>query len=104
MESKYNLHVYELTVASYFRGLVGKIFKILPMYEEDNATLNVYLRSLMLEVSGGQRILNNDELMFELIVNLEAVLLTNNHKELRSQVFKCTNICNQLIDKYDKKE
>jgi len=103
VETKYGMHVYEYTISSYFRALVGKIFKILPMYEEDNATLSVYLRSLMLEMAGGSKFIDDKDIL-ELIVNLEGMLFVKDHKELRSQVFKCTNICTQLANKYDGKE
>lgn len=39
-------------IRKYLQLVINKIFKILPLYEENNETLEVYIESLILEVKG----------------------------------------------------
>lgn len=39
-------------VKRYLQGTVDKVFKILPLYEENNPTLKEYINSLIIELKG----------------------------------------------------
>ena len=98
VETKYGMTICEYTMADYFEGLVGKIYKLLPMYESKSDTLEKYLNSLLLELAGGKRVFVESKEFLELIMNLEGLLLIDNHAEFKSHIFKCTNMCTKFAN------
>lgn len=99
MKTKYGAEIDVKTMAEYFNVLIGKCFKLLPLYEEQNDNIEIYLKSLLLELCGGNRLIVEDTLFLELINNLESLSLVKNKKTFRSQVLKCTNLCKKISDK-----
>lgn len=92
-------------VCRYFRNLVNRFFKILPMREDGEPTLAVYTKSLQAELLGCE------ELIPELRENphyltLLAILqyLTDHPEsgvpEVKREVFRAISICNQLKAEY----
>lgn len=93
-------------VSNYFRYLVNQIFKILPMREENEASLNIYIESLMTELLGEKAFvesLNNDARLVQLLGILQ--YLTDNPdcsvKKTKREVFKAITICNKISDGFN---
>jgi hypothetical protein len=88
-------------LVEYFERLRKRIWKILPMKDDNCATLDEYLNHLMVELSGGNEITLKSGLFIELIINLEPLRYLDEKKDYKPQVFKCTNICKKIIKKLE---
>lgn len=85
----------------YFRALVNRFFKILPMKEADEDTLGVYMESLQSELLGCKELItgiHNDGRFLSLVAILEFLIdnPTCSLKAVRREVFRAISICNQL--------
>jgi hypothetical protein len=79
-----------IKVVEYLDRLIGRVFKIIPMNEEDCDTLDVYVDSLAREVFGNSSIFLGDELLT--IVGTLKGLNFKNHKELKRDIFKTIDL------------
>lgn len=103
MKSKYGDLPDEI-LEVYLQKLVGRIFKILPMREEECETLQVYLNSLMIELIGNRDLIC--ELKYEpdfltLLGTLE--YFVNNRDEVhvyKREIFKMIEIIKDLKRKF----
>lgn len=90
---------------NYFKKLVNSFFKILPMKENQEESLDKYLRSLQRELIGCQGLIaacQEDSLYLTLLAILQYLI---DHpdcstKEVRGDVFRAISICNQLEATY----
>jgi len=91
-------------VENYLGGLVNQFFKILPIKESGEPSLNEFMRSLQVELLGHKslmRYLENDSMYMTLLSILE--YLINNDCEtqvVKREVFKAISICKKLREKY----
>lgn len=72
------------------KRIANKIFKILPMYEEDFATYYKYLKRIIIELQGEEK----TELLTEAIIalkGLEAVGTDIEHDEIRRIIMRYTS-------------
>ena len=84
-------------LSQYFKYLVGKTFKILPLYEEDSATLPSYLKSYQRELIGDSMLFNelSEEPKFiTLLATIEYLTSCDYDHDV------CTNIINDINNKY----
>lgn len=92
-------------LANFFKTLVNRIFKILPMKENDDETLNVYCNSLQFELHGTARLipdLGNNPRYLSLLSILENI---KDYPEtpvsvVRREVFNAISICNKIEQLY----
>lgn len=96
-------------VGNYFNSLVNAFFKVLPMRENNEATLLTYLQSLQLELLGCGRLipqLCTDPQLLSLLSVLQAFIDEPEMAvdKVRREVFKSIRICNKLKDAYSKSE
>lgn len=90
-------------VGQYFDRLVGRFFKILPMYESGEGSISVYLRSLQMELSGLNRImeLENGDNLLSLVAILESLRGEDVTKDdVKREVFRAIKICNVMQAQY----
>lgn len=91
-------------LSQYFKYLVGKTFKILPLYEEDSTTLPSYLKSYQRELIGDSKLfseLSEEPKFITLLATIEYLANGDyNHDVCKSEVLKCTNIINDISRKY----
>lgn len=89
---------------NYLNFLISKVFKILPISEEQPETLKDYLSSLIIELTGNQTLISQikcDANFLSLLGTLQ--YLTENdcsHKTIKREVFKCIGIIQDLQEKY----
>jgi hypothetical protein len=89
---------------NYLNFLINRVYKILPISEDEPETLELYLDSLVLELLGSKDLilkLKKDASFLSLIATLQS--LSENqytHKVIKSQVFRCIDIIKKLISKY----
>lgn len=94
-------------ICNYFKNLVNLFFKILPLRENGEQTLPVYIRSLQIELIGCKNIiidLQNDNNIITLISILQYFYDNPDSpiSEVKREVFRAIAICNKLKDKYEK--
>lgn len=90
---------------NYFRALVNCIFKILPMKESHEESLEMYMRSLQMEMSGCKElidVINNDALFLTLLSILQYQIDNPDCpvNDTRREVFRAIAICNKLKARY----
>ena len=88
--------------ANYTDVLIARIYKILPLYEEENEGFYTYISSLIFELNGIYwsvlDIRDNSEYL-TLISVLEAIgdkSLEKNHATVKREVFKCIDVIKKL--------
>lgn len=90
---------------NYMRGLVDRFFKILPMWEDNEDSLPIYLESLLLELEGFNSLMYafKDDGEYVTLLSILRYLLNNPDTEVRvvkREVFRAISICNRLRFKY----
>lgn len=90
----------------YFDFLINKTYKILPLKEENSATLKSYLESFQIELIGNKDLIYTlvDEPQFITVLNTIQFLITEEYsvKTCKKEVFKCIKILRNISDKYFK--
>lgn len=102
MDSKYGNDINNEVLVDYFKALINRIFKILPLRQEHILTLDRYVDNLIMELGGGEVILLNQGIYIELINNLEVFHELVEVRDIKRQVFKCIDICKKIINKFEK--
>lgn len=93
---------------NYLNFLISKVFKILPISEQEPETLKDYLDSLILELKGSQSLIikiKHDASFVSLLAILQ--YFTENecsHKVIKKETFRAINIIQGLQKKYIEKE
>lgn len=94
-------------LCSYFKFLVNRFFKILPIRESGEKTLPTYVKSLQAELLGCKEFiirLNNDSSVLTLLSILQ--FFVDNPEcpveDVKREVFRAINICNKLQSRYTK--
>jgi hypothetical protein len=90
---------------NYFTNLTNSFFKILPMREDNEDTLTVYMESLQREIEGCKNVfkLTHNDGNFVRIISILQYLIDNpneSQKIYKREVFKAIDICNKLKQKY----
>lgn len=92
-------------LCNYFKNLVNLFFKILPIRENNEDSLVVYMESLQTELLGCKELiiaLKNDSNYLTLLSILQ-YLIDNPECEVhkvKREVFRAISICNKLKSKY----
>lgn len=90
---------------NYFKAMVNQFFKILPLRENEDPSLKVYMQSFQSELMGCRELvgaLNADPQFVSLLAILQYLIDTPEcpFKVLRREVFRAISICNKLRAKY----
>lgn len=99
------LSIDEQLVNNYHRNLVNLFYKILPMRENGEESLPVYLENLKCELIGCKKLMERtdcDPYYMSLICILQYLLETPDCEvsSTKRQVFKAISICNKLGTMY----
>ena len=90
---------------NYFRALVNLFFKILPIKESGESSLEVYMRSLQAELLGCKELIeaiHDAPLLLSLIAFLQYLSDTPECEVsvVKREVFRAISICNKLKARY----
>lgn len=100
-------------LSNYFKSLVNRFFKILPMKEQQEESLVTYMINLRDELLGAENIIasiNSDPSYLSLVSILQYLIdnIDNSEecstKKVRRLVFQTISICNKLRAQYEYKE
>lgn len=99
----------ENLVKNYFKNLVNRYFKILPMRENNEPSLSKYLRSLRIELIGCKGVIPElrEEPDFLTLLSILEYIIENPNcpiDDIRSEVFHAISICKRLQKRAGKEE
>ena len=91
--------------ANYLSNLINQFFKILPIKENKEPSLNKYIRSLERELLGCGSLISaiKNDSMFLSLVSILQYLIDNDDCDthiVKQEVFKAIDICKKLHEKY----
>lgn len=98
MVIKYDVDIAGDAVLDNVSRITNQIFKLLPSREE-GGDWETPLHNLMLEVTGMNRLLINQTLLFSLLCKMESLLTLKEEDDFlsfRKVIFECLEICNRL--------
>lgn len=81
--------------------LINRIFKTLPLKEEEISTINDHIDSLNSELFGFSVLCNNDidaATLISVVNLLEHVRIEAEHKKYRREILKCCNLVSKVGD------
>ena len=87
--------------AEYLNKLIGRVYKIIPLKEEDSQFVDVYINGLVEELIANSRLMrdfNYDSRLMIVSSTLKSTVYCTNHSEYKSAVFKCIKYIEQLIE------
>lgn len=92
-------------INNYFHSLVNCYFKILPIREDGEQTIGVYLESLKAEMLGCGGLLEDikNDPSYMTLLSILQYFIDNpdcDIAEVRREVFRAIRICNKIADKY----
>ena len=85
----------------YLNKLIGRVYKIIPLKEEDSKYVDVYINALVEELIANAHLMRNlkyDSRIMIVSSTLKSTIYCTNHSEYKSAVFKCIKYIEQLID------
>ena len=93
----------------YFRSLINRFFKILPMRETEEASLPTYLSSLQMELLGFSHLVSGakNNSSFMTMLSILQYLIDDPDcpvASVRREVFHAINLCNRIIEVYMESE
>lgn len=86
----------------YYKSLIGKIYKILPIAEDDINESKKYLNSLLIELNGACDYID-DNYFTEIVFSLNGLLNIEDVKIIRNKVFRCISILEKIKSDGDSK-
>lgn len=91
-------------VDNYLNGLVNQFFKILPIKESDEPSLNEFMKSLQVELLGFKGLMaevGNDSMYLTLLSILQYLIENDcDTPVVKREVFKAISVCKKLRSKY----
>lgn len=101
----YEIPVSDVLVAGYFSSLVNRVFKILPIKEREEKTLETYLDSLSMELLGCKSlipVLNGDGAYLSILASIRYI---HDNPDLplpviRREVFRTISVCKKIEERF----
>lgn len=86
-------------VMSYLDGLIGKVWKVLPLKDANSNTIEKYLKSLLRELVGNKELvfkLKDNQDISSILGTLQNLINEDDSSVYRSDVFKVINLIKRL--------
>ena len=104
LETSLLVNIPEDTLKKYYCGLISKIFKILPLAEEDRSSAKTYLNGFHLELTGVQELLTHlqDDPRYVSLLGIIAWLRDHMMDDdcslttVKREVFAAISVCKKL--------
>lgn len=105
IQTKIGVPMDAIVLNNYFRALVNLFFKILPIWESGESSLETYMRSLQAELLGCKELIGaiHDDSLFLSLISILQYLIDNPSLEIstvKREVFRAISICNKLKARY----
>lgn len=87
-------------IHNFLSGLIGSVYKILPLMEDENSYLSEYLDSLKIQLNGAKETYPelSSNVQYIYIINTIEYFCNNNFtlKQCKREVFKCIRNINKI--------
>lgn len=105
VETVRGAHMDATVLSNYLRNLVNLFFKILPIRESGESSLEEYMKSLQAELLGCGELIKaiHEDPMFLSLIAILQFLIDHPENEIpvvKREVFKAISICNKLKARY----
>lgn len=105
LETKYGTFLNGRLVGNYFSNLIDLFFKILPLRENNEDTLPIYMKGLQAELLGCHELIlatHDDANFLSLLSNLQYMIDHSDEPvgNYKRYVFKSISICKRLATKF----
>lgn len=105
MDTRVGVPIESEIITGYFHNLVNMFFKILPMKENGETSLDVYMESMQAELLGSQRLISNlhDDAMFASLLFILQSLIDHpdwSARRVKREVFRAISICNKMKSRF----
>lgn len=97
MITKYGT-ITDLQFDRYKKSVIGRIYAILPMKEENVPTVREYIEGLNRELVGSLEVFTRCERVLSVVCLLENIVNEPNHTVYRKDVLRCCNIIAEEVD------
>lgn len=91
-----------INLDDYLDKLVGKIYKILPLLEENPTNAKKYLNSLIIELDGMTKYYFDDSYIVSTLFSLQGIKTITDYNVCRKTILDCLNNINSLKRKFKK--
>jgi hypothetical protein len=81
----------------YLKRLINKIYKLMPMKENNDVNYLLYLAKVISQLNGGKYFMSKNHSFIEIIFNLESLYDINDLKLHNSIVKESISLCDKLI-------
>ncbi len=95
MITKYGRDINEENFAGYIDAIKNKVYKLLPLKEE-NLQWEKFLQTILIELSGFNRIAVNEVSMLVVLSKLEGLYEIKDFATYRKTIFECLNALEEL--------
>jgi hypothetical protein len=98
MNTRYGQLPDEMLIA-YVDGMIAKVYKMLPMKQSQFQSLPTYMESTLREFIGQKELvleLKNNEEFLTILGTLESLLIQDDFKKFRSDIFKVINLIEKI--------
>lgn len=99
MITKYGMEITSNMLEQYLDRLIGRVFKLLPLWEENKEYFANNQTSLVQELCGGESLILYCGFYIELINKLQALSEIDEHKYIKKHVRECIDIIYTLKKK-----
>lgn len=80
----------------YCDRLVGRIFKILKILDENPSDASKYLTSLLVELDGAGAYFEENYYFTRIVFSLKGIQNVTDYNVIRSKIFECISLANKL--------
>lgn len=95
LETKYGFKANKIDINSYLSILKNKIYKLLPLREE-GLEWDKFLNSILVELSGFNKLFNNKVALIAIMAKLEGLYEVEDFMVYRKTIFECLNSIDEL--------
>lgn len=89
---------------THLRSLIGRIWKLIPLKEQNNQFLKIHLESLSFELIGSYKAFPSLAVFPEYINIVNTIIFLHENEfskeQCKREAFKCIRLINMLIEKY----
>jgi len=80
--------------------LIDRVFKILPLSEQDNNIAKTYVQRLMIDIKSANSLF--DGILIDLIIKINSITENDlSHIQIRRIVFECINVINKIKEEIE---
>ena len=85
-----------MNIQHYSEKLVNRVFKILPLIEENPENAKKYISSLVVELHGAVNLFEENDYLTRILCSIEGIKEVTDYNIVRRKVFECIDLINKI--------